>query len=588
VIEKIEKIENLRRLMKEHLIDAYIVPAADYHLSEFIGDYFKVREYLTGFTGSAGTAVITADFAGLWTDGRYFTQAEAELSGTDIKLMKTGEENVPCITEFLRPAVNNGGVIGFDGRLVSMSEGLSYEKCPANIKSVDLIGGMWKDRPALPQEPVFILDEKYAGESVASKLKRLRAKMKEKGASMHVIANLADIAWLLNIRGNDVNYCPVALCYALITPENVSLYIDKAKITKETHTELKKNNVRLKNYDDIYNDLAGAKSIMADPAWINYALYKSMPENAGFIECDNPTILFKAVKNDTEIANIINAHIKDGIAMTRHMKWIKENVKNKITEKTAGENLAGLRAGQEGYIGPSFEPICAFKDNAAIIHYSAKGEGRKLKEGFFFLSDTGGNYLEGTTDITRTIALGAVSAELKRDFTAVLKGLINLSAAKFLYGCKGSSLDVLARAPIWEIEHNYNHGTGHGIGYLSSVHEGPCGFRWNKSAAGTETHILEAGMVLSNEPGIYVEGSHGIRLENVMVVRMCTENKYGKFMRFETITYAPIDLDAIDVNALGRDEKEFLNNYHKTVYNTLSPRLNEEERRFLKIYTREI
>lgn len=591
-----EKIENLRKLMAEKNIDAYMIPSADYHNSEYVGEHFKEREFITGFTGSAGTAVITKDRAGLWTDGRYFIQAEKQLQGSGVKLYKMGNVGVPTIEEFLYSSLLENETLGFDGRVVPVQEGKVLENILSkkNIKinySYDLINSIWEDRPPLSEEAIFDLSLEYAGESVSSKLNRVRDKMRELGANAHIITTLDDIGWLLNIRGNDVKFFPLILSYAIVTLEKVYLYIDERKINDSIKSKLTKNNVELRPYNDVYEDVKKFNekdSVLIDPDRINYALYNNIPETVKLIEEESPTILMKAIKNDTEIKNIIKAHIKDGIANTKFIYWLKTNVgKIKITELSAMDKLEELRKEQEGYLWQSFSPICGFKEHAAIVHYSPTPETDiEVKPNSLLLTDTGGNYYEGSTDITRTTALGEISDEIKEDFTTVLQCNLRLGKAKFIYGCNGINVDILARQPLWEKNKNFNHGTGHGVGYLGNLHEPPTGIRTKYKKI--DSHEFEEGMIITDEPGIYIEGSHGIRIENELLVRKGEVNEYGEFMYFEPITYVPIDLDAVKVNILTEEDKQELNRYHKKVYEIISPYLNDEEREWLKKYTREV
>ena len=591
-----ERVEALRKLMAEKGIDAYVVPTADFHQSEYVGEHFKARQFITGFTGSYGTAVITRDDAGLWTDGRYFFQATNEMAGSGIRLMKMFVGDTPSVTEFLADAVPEGGTVGFDGRVLAMGEGQEFEEVLSakNIKidySEDLIDQIWEDRPPLSEKPAFFLEEKYSGESTESKLKRVREKMKESGADVHIIASLDDTCWLLNVRGDDIDFFPLMLSYSIVTMDSMELYVDERKLDDQIRAELAKNNVHIHPYNDIYEDikkLDTSLTAMIDPMKMNYALYKNIP--CKIVEAANPTILMKAMKNPVELENIKEAHIKDGIAITKFMYWVKTRYdKEKITELSSVDKLTSLRAEQEGYIRDSFEPLCAFADHAAMMHYSPSEESDvQLKEGAFFLNDTGGGYYQGSTDITRTFVLGSVDQEMKKYFTAVVRAMMRLSRAKFLYGCYGYNLDILARGPIWDLDLDFQCGTGHGVGYLGNVHEPPTGFRWYIVPSKNEHHQLEEGMVITDEPGIYEDGKFGIRIENEFIVRKGVQNKYGQFMHFETITFAPIDLDGIDPEEMSKDEREWLNNYHKDVYEKIGPHLTDEEREWLKEYTRAI
>lgn len=590
-----EKLKELRRLMKEKKIDAYIIPSADNHQSEYVGAHFKSREFITGFSGSAGTAVVTQEEAGLWTDGRYFIQAEKELSGSGITLYKMGNPDVPTIEEYLNTALPENGTLGFDGRVVSVADGKRYLEKFASKKiyledRYDLVDSIWIDRPSMSEYPVFFLEETYSGENTASKLKRIRGYMKEMGATAHLLITLDDIAWLFNFRGRDVLYSPVVLSYAVIMLDCVHLFINRAKLSDEIKMVLSKDNVILHPYNDVYdfvNTMNPKEVLLLDPDRLNFALYNRIPSEVKTVEAMNPSIHFKAMKNEIEIANIINAHVKDAVAHTKFLYWLKTNLgKETITELSASDKLESLRAEQEGFLWPSFAPISAYGPHAAMCHYSSSEETNcELREGNFYLTDTGGNYMEGSTDITRTIALGNVSDELKLHYTNVLRGNLALSKAKFLYGCTGQNLDILARQYLWDMNLDFKHGTGHGIGYLLSIHEDPCRIRWQP---GIEEPALEHGMILSNEPGIYIADSHGIRLENELLVREGAKNEYGQFMEFEVITYVPFDLDAIDASLMGEDEKARLNAYHKKVYDIVSPYLTEDEREWLKVYTREI
>ena len=591
-----ERIASLRAIMADKNIDAYVVPTADFHQSEYVGEHFKARKFISGFSGSYGTAVICMDDAGLWTDGRYFFQATNELEGSGIRLMKMFVGDTPSIPEFLAENVKEGGCIAFDGRVLSMGEGQELEDALAskNISihySEDLIDSIWTDRPALSDKPAFFLEEKYSGECAASKLERVRSAMRDSGANTHIIASLDDVCWLLNLRGDDIDFFPLLLSYAIVKMDSVELYVDDSKLNDQIREELAKVNANIHPYNEIYEDvkkLSADDTVMIDPMKMNYALYKNIP--CKIVEAANPTILMKAMKNPVELENIKEAHIQDGVAITKFMYWIKNNYdKEVITELSSAEKLTSLRAERPGYIRDSFEPLCAFADHAAMMHYSPCEESDvQLKEGAFFLNDTGGGYYTGSTDITRTFVLGSVDQQMKKYFTAVCRAMMRLSRAKFLYGCYGYNLDVLARGPIWDLDLDFQCGTGHGVGYLGGIHEPPTGFRWYVVPSKNEHHQLEEGMVMTDEPGIYEDGQFGIRIENEFIVRKGTKNKYGQFMYFETITFAPIDLDGIDPEEMSRDEREWLNNYHKDVYEKIGPHLTEEEREWLKEYTRAI
>ena len=591
-----QKLELLRTKMKERGMDAYMVPTADFHESEYVGDHFKCRQFLTGFTGSAGIAVVTMKEACLWVDGRYFVQAAVQLQGTSVKMMKMGQEGVPSVAGYLEAEVPENGCLGFDGRVVNALTGIDLEKRLKEknariLCSDDLINEIWEDRPVLSEEPAFDLDVKYAGENVASKLARIREEMKEAGTNVHVVSTIDDICWTLNIRGNDIDFFPLVLSYGIITMDSFELYIDERKLDDKLKAKLAKDGVNLHPYNDIYEDVKKFGSdvvAMIDPGKLNYALFNNIPENVKTVKKRNPAILMKAVKNPVEIENIRKAQIKDSVAHVRFMKWLKENVgKMKITEMSASDKLDEFRAEMGNFIRPSFEPISSFGEHGAIVHYTSSPETDvELKEGQLFLTDTGAGFYEGSTDVTRTYALGEVPQIMKDHFTLVAISNLQLGSAKFLEGSTGMILDILARKPFWDRDLNFNHGTGHGVGYLLNIHEGPAGFRWKYRKG--ETEVLQEGMVITDEPGIYIEGSHGIRLENELLTCKGTLNEYGQFMYFEAITLIPMDLDAINPDIMTQEDKKLLNDYHAKVYEVIAPYLNEEEQEWLKKYTRAI
>ena len=594
----IERLTMLRNIMKEKGLEAYIIPTADYHQSEYVGEYFTARHYMSGFTGSAGVLVVTLTKAGLWTDGRYYIQAARQLKDSTIELFRQGEDGVPSVEEFLIEEMTEGGVLGFDGKVISAAWGDKLSK-KLEVKKVtfafaeDLVNLCWQDRPTLSKEPAYVLENCYTGECSSNKLARIKEEMKKIGATMHVVTSLDDIAWILNIRGNDVKHNPVVLSYLVISLKETILFVDGDKVDGKVKAYLDENNVIQKGYEDIYSYLSQMsleEKVLLDLDRVNYLITNSFKEGITIINKPNPSMLMKAIKNETEIQNLINAHIKDGLAVTRFMYWLKNNItKMTITELSASEYLENLRKAQKGYLGLSFDTICAYKENAAMMHYSAtKTSFATLQPEGLLLVDSGGQYYEGTTDITRTFALGEVKEEQKKHFTAVVNGMFNLANARFLYGCTGLNLDVLARSPMWTMDLDYKCGTGHGVGYLLNVHEAPNGFRWKVVPERNDSCILEAGMVTTDEPGVYIEGSHGIRIENELVCKKGVKNEYGQFMYFEPLTMAPIDLDAIDPSYMNTTEKERLNNYHKQVYEVLAPFLSDEEKDWLKIYTREI
>ena len=591
-----ERITALRERMKEKKIDAYLVPTDDFHASEYVGEYFKCRKYITGFTGSAGTAVILQDMAGLWTDGRYFIQAAAQLEGTGVELFKMGEPGVPTVHEFLEEKLGDGMCLGFDGRTVNAKEAVELEKILGKkgaFLSVDydLIGEVWEDRPALSCEPVMELDVKWAGESRADKCARIRKAMEEKGADAFVLTSLDDIAWLLNIRGGDVHCCPVVLSYLVMTKTEIRLFANEKAFPAEVQTVLLKDGVTLLPYDDIYayvKTFTKEMTVLLCKKKVNSRLVSNIPEGVTVLDEENLTFLPKAVKNLVEVENERIAHIKDGVALTKFIYWLKRNVgKIPITELSAEEKLYSFRMQQENFIDNSFDPIISYGAHAAINHYSATPETDiAIEPGNFVLADTGGHYYEGTTDTTRTIVMGTVNDEQKKYFTAVLRGMLNLGNAKFRYGCTGVNLDYLARGPLWELGKDFNHGTGHGVGYLLNVHEGPNSFRW-KVIPGNNA-VLEEGMITSDEPGYYVENEYGIRHENMIVCKKAEKTEFGQYMCFEFLTMVPFDLDAVVPEQMTARERELLNAYHAQVYEKISPYLNEEEKEWLKDATRAI
>lgn len=590
-----DRIEKLQKSMRARDIDAYIIPTADYHQSEYVGDHFKSREFMTGFTGSAGTAVVTMREACLWTDGRYFIQAEEQLSGSGIILQKMGEPGVPDICEYLEEKLPEDAILGFDGRTIGYAQGMKYEeivlkKHGSIAYQEDLVDNIWEMRPEISKEPAFLLEEKYAGESTETKLKRLRKVMKEKGTNLHILATLDDIDWLLNIRGKDVTYFPLLLSYAMVSMNWVDLYVDETKLDSGLKKYLEDNKVIIHPYDDIYEavkEISKEENVLIDPLGTNYAMVKNISSDVNIINGENPTILMKSMKNATEIKNIRNAHIKDGVACTKFMYWLKMNIgKIKITEISASEKLEEFRRQQKLYMQPSFDPICAYKEHAAIVHYSATAESAsELRKSGMVLMDTGANYYDGSTDITRTMALGPVSELEKEHFTLVAMANLRLADAKFLHGCTGANLDYAAREIFWKRGLDFKHGTGHGVGYLGTIHEGPIAFRWR---IGEHNQMLEDGMIITDEPGLYIEGSHGIRTENELLVCESEENEYGQFMHLEPITFVPIDLELIKPEIMTEDDRKLLNQYHKQVFEKVSPYLDEKECRWLEKYTREI
>lgn len=593
-----ERLVALRAEMKKRNIDIYVVPTADFHESEYVGEYFKARKYITGFTGSAGTAVITMEEAGLWTDGRYFVQAERELQDSSVMLYRMGEEGVPEVDAFIEAKLPKGGILGFDGRVVNARWGaklaeIAIAKSAKLFVKEDLMDAIWENRPALSKEPVFLLEEKYSGKSIKDKIADVRAEMKKEGADIHILTSLYDIAWLLNVRGNDIAYVPVVLSYLALTEDECIWFVQEDALTNEVKSYLSDNQIITKEYEAIYDyaaELSGDTAVWMSLSETNYRICSSLDKEIRVIDKANPTFVMKAMKNPVEVDNTRAAHVKDGVAFTKFMYWLKNNIgKIPMTELSASDYLEQRRREQENFIELSFGTICAYGENAAMMHYSASEESNaELKAEGFLLVDSGGHYYEGTTDITRTMALGPITDEMKLHFTTVCRSNLNLANAKFLHGCRGLNLDILARGPLWDLGIDYKCGTGHGVGYVLNVHEGPNGFRWRVVAERNDSGVLEEGMITTDEPGVYLEGKYGIRIENELVCKKAEKNEYGQFMEFENITFAPIDLDAIDPEEMTKREKKMLNDYHKMVYETLSPYMTDEENEWLKHYTRAI
>jgi len=592
------RLLQLREEMKKRGIDAYVVPTADFHESEYVGAYFRAREFLTGFTGSAGTAVVTMDKAGLWTDGRYFIQAAAQLEGSGFDLYRMGQEDVPEIPKFLEKELPEGGVLGFDGRVVNAKLAEKFQEAAEKKQgslyvTEDLVDLIWEDRPAMACTPTWILTEEYSGESTSSKLRRIREKMAEEKAEYHIIASLYDIAWILNLRADDIENVPVFLSYLLIEPDKAVLFIQPDAVDDAVRTYLADCGVAVDAYWNVYEavkKLPQDASVLINRKIVNYRMISELPENVKIIDKEDPSELMKAIKNETELANTRQAHLKDGVAMTKFMYWLKTNVgKIPMDEYSVGCYLDNLRASQEHFLDLSFEDICAYGSNAAMMHYAATEDQKsEVRPEGMLLVDSGGHYLEGTTDITRTFILGPISPKMKLHYTTVLRCNLALANVKFLYGCGGLSMDVVCRGPLWEMGIDYRCGTGHGVGHILNVHEGPNGFRYKIVPERNDSGRFEAGMITTDEPGVYLEGEYGIRIENELICVKDEKNEYGQFMRFENITYCPIDLDGVDPELMSAREKKQLNDYHRMVYEKIAPFLTDEEREWLRVYTREI
>lgn len=629
------RLAALRKAMEQEGIDAVLIPTADYHNSEYVADCFKAREHYSGFTGSAGTLVVRGEEAALWADGRYFIQAEHELEGSGITLMKMGEPGVPTLHAWLAEEMPEKSVLAFDGRCITKAEGealseLLSAKGIAIRADLDLAGTCWEGRPALPQHPVFLLDEeKYAGETAASKLARLRGKMAEKQVSAYISSKLDEIMWLFNIRGNDVECNPVALSYAVVTGEEAVLYLQDAEVTAEFSEFAEKSGITLRSYDHFLADLPELPlsstgkdgrafcRIWIDPDYTSYSVFRGLLQNLdGFVkkelleqeqlelsslpraaaekilsseekqhllETPSPVDFMKSIRNATEIRNFREIYVEDSAALTKFIYWLKKSMKEgaELTEGSAAAHLDHLRSEISDYVELSFPTISAYGSNAAMMHYEpGEDGGAPLSPEGMLLVDSGGHYLRGTTDVTRTMSLGPVTEEMKRSYTLTAVSQLQLMGTVFLAGCNGMALDIMAREPMWENGMDYKCGTGHGIGYLLNVHEGPQSIRW-RSREKADLTPFEAGMVVSDEPGVYREGGYGIRIETILLCREWGTTKEGSFLCFDPLTFVPLDRDLIDPSVLTPKTRELLNRYHREVVEKISPFLNEEEKSWL-------
>lgn len=587
-----ERMHALRMTFPPNYIKAFIIPSTDPHLSEYVAPHWMSREWISGFTGSAGTVVVLMNEAGLWTDSRYFLQAAKELEGSGITLYKEMLPETPSITKYLSQKLKPGESVSIDGKMFSVQQVEQMkEELAAYSLQVDLFGDplkrIWRDRPSIPNSPAFVYDIEYAGKSCEEKVTAIRAELTKKGAYALFLSALDEIAWTLNLRGNDVHCNPVVVSYLLITQDDVIYFISPEKVTKEVNEYLKEQHVKLKNYDEVetYLNTFTGRNILIDPKKTNFAIYSAINPKCNIIRGESPVALLKAIRNEQEIAGIHAAMQRDGVALVKFLKWLEEAVPSgKETELSVDRKLHEFRAAQPLYMGESFDTIAGYKEHGAIVHYSATPESDvPLQSKGFLLLDSGAQYLDGTTDITRTIALGELTEEEKTDYTLILKGHIALAMAKFPVGTRGAQLDVLARMPIWKYGMNFLHGTGHGVGHFLSVHEGPQSIRMNENPV-----VLQPGMVTSNEPGVYKAGSHGIRTENLTLVCKDKEGMFGDYLKFETITLCPICKKGIVKEMLTNEEIEWLNNYHQIVYEKLSPNLNEEEKVWLQEATASI
>ncbi len=587
-----EKLSAIREQMKADGIAAYIIPSADPHMSEYLPKRYQCIPFVTGFKGSVSTVVITQNFAGLWADARYFEQAEEQLIGSGFELVKLKVQHSPEYISWLNETLPQEATIAFDENLMAiglgqlLTEKLVYKKIKLVHK--DYLSDIWVDRPALPNKPAFLIADQFIGQSIAQKLAAVRFLMKQQNANYHLISSLDDMAWLFNIRGQDVNFNPVVLSFALITANKASLYIEQSKLTVADQAILAQNGIEILAYEKIADDLKqlpAHSSILIDPKRTCFAFYKLLPQTVVKIFDTNPSTTLKAIKNETEISNTRDVMVKDGIAITQFLKWIKDQIgKITITEISAAAKLKEFRALQDGFIGESFKTIAAYKAHGALPHYGATAESDvKIEASGLFLVDSGGQYLYGTTDITRVLPMGNQTEEEKTDYTLVLKAMIEGCKTRFPKGTCGYQIDAITRRPMWDNALNYGHGTGHGVGYFLNVHEGPHVFN------ATATAIpIALGMITSIEPGIYRSGKHGIRIENLVLTVKDQTNEFNEFYAFESLTLAPIDTTLVKKELLEQAHIDWLNNYHENVYKKLSPSLNEEEKAFLEMMTAKI
>ena len=592
----IEKLAALRTAMEREGIDAYVILTSDPHATEYLPDYWKCREWLSGFTGSAGAMAVTKDEAYLWADGRYYIQAEAELKGSTIGLQKLGTDGVPSLQAWVKDTLSEGKTVGIDGRTVSVELYRTYQKefkkKKLNVRlDVDFMSEIWKDRPPFPNGKAFEHDIKFAGKTRMEKLNAVREKMKSEGADVYLINSLDDIAWLYNFRGTDTDCMPTIYSFALVTQSEAYLFTDGAKFSDELKKALTVDGIQFKGYDEILDFLKSYKAagnIFIDPNRVSARLLESVPENLTVFEGSEISGWLKSQKNNVELENIRRSQDRDCAAVAKFIKWVKEAVhKEEVEEADIHALVNKFREGTENHIGPAFQTIAGYMANAALMHYHPiKGKSAKLKPEGWLLIDTGGQYYDGTTDITRTIVLGDITDEMKKDFTLTLKAVIRLSMAKFMYGAFASTLDIYARGVMWDNGMDYKCGTGHGIGYCLNVHESPPGFRHNPTPA--MLIKLEEGMIITNEPGVYKEGKWGIRIENTINVQKDFTNENGTFMSFETLTFCPIDLKGIDKSWLSECEIKWLNEYHAKTYEKLAPFMNDEEKAWLKEETKGI
>ncbi|WP_293939485.1 aminopeptidase P family protein [Sphingobacterium sp. UBA5996] len=584
-MKHIEKLAAIREAMKVQGIDGYIIPSSDPHISEYLPERYKCIAWASGFTGSAGTLAITQDFAGLWTDSRYFVQAAEQLAGTGFELVKLKAQGAAEYADWLGEQLGAGAKVAFDGNLASLlvAQSVQHTLEPLEITvdgHVDLLSSLWEGRPALPQARAYLLNEDTTGQSTVSKIEAVRAEMKKNRTAAHLISSLDDLAWLLNIRGQDVPCNPVVLGFVLITTEDTTLYIEPLKLSAQATEQLKGYGVRVAPYEDVFKAIStlAVASILIDPKRTCFAVFDSVPKQVKIVEKTNPSTSLKAIKNTVEIENNRHTFVKDGVALTRFFKWLEENVSSgELSELSIADKLRELRESQEGFVDVSFTTIAGYLDHGALPHYSANEKSNYiLQPKGLLLVDSGGQYQTGTTDITRVVTLGAATQEEKEDYTLVLKGTIEGSQAIFPTGTRGYQIDAITRRPLWETLRNYGHGTGHGVGFFLNVHEGPQVF--NPAAIDV---AVEPGMITSIEPGLYRVGKHGIRIENLVLTRKAGSSEFGDFLDFETLTICYIATDLIEKSLLDKKHIAWLNNYNQWVFDQLSTHLNAEEKNWL-------
>lgn len=586
-----KRLSDLRRFMEEKRLNAFIIPSTDAHMSEYPASHWSSREWISGFTGSAGTVVVTREKAGLWTDSRYFLQAANELKDTGIDLIREGLPDTPSIEEWLISELEPGEFVGIDGKVYAAKDAFALTQKLSSkglhvISDYDPFDVIWTDRPAIPENPIFVLPDEYTGETAKNKIERICKSVEKAGADSLLVAALDTIAWIFNIRGNDVKCNPVAVAYAYVSEKESVLFINPKKVPAEVVNYLQSQGVTLADYDKTYDYVSKLKgAVCLDGAKIPFNLYTTIPKECHVFDMPSPADLMKACKNEKEISGTREAMIRDGVAMVKFLMWAEKTIpQGGVQELDIPKKLTEYRSQQEKYVGESFDTIAGYNPNGAIVHYHVTPESSlEIKREGLLLVDSGAQYFDGTTDITRTLAVGPLTDEMKKDYTLVLKGHIGIATAIYPEGTRGSQLDILARKSLWDNGLNYLHGTGHGVGHFLNVHEGPQNIRLNENPT-----TLQIGMITSNEPGVYRANKHGIRIENLVVTRHEKTTEFGNFYSFETITLCPIDTTPIVKEMLTEKEIEWFNNYHKYVYSRLSPLLNEDERTWLKAKTNAI